>query len=206
MNLDTLTRSCGTDALSSPDVRSPKLHRFARTLLAPLTAFLIAGCAGIAPAQYAAEKPMLDLAIYFNGTIDGWGIFQKRSGEVVKRFHVVIDARWSGDTGVLDEHFNWSDGTTSRRVWTLKRQASGRYQGTADDVVGAAQGEAAGNALRWKYVLALPVNGTTWHVDMDDWMYLIDDRVMLNRTAMSKWGFHVGDVTLSFTKRPASGR
>ena len=205
MILDTLAPNCDPRALASPDSRPPKSRRLARTLLTPLAAFLIAGCAGIAPAQYAAEKPVLDLATYFNGTIDGWGMFQKRSGEVVKRFHVVIDARWSGDTGVLDENFRWSDGTTSRRVWTLKRQADGRYLGTADDVIGAAQGEAAGNALRWKYVLALPVDGKTWHVDMDDWMYLIDDRVMLNRTAMSKWGFHVGDVTLSFTKRQVGG-
>lgn len=203
MILNILTLPCSSSALAPPDARPAKLRRLARTLLAPLAAFLIAGCAGITPAQYAAEKPVLDLATYFNGTIDGWGMFQKRSGEVVKRFHVVIDARWTGDTGVLDENFTWSDGTSSRRVWTLKRLADGRYLGTADDVVGTAQGEAAGNALRWKYVLALPVDGKTWHVDMDDWMYLINERVMLNRTAMSKWGFHVGDVTLSFTKRHA---
>jgi hypothetical protein len=29
----------------------------------------------------------------------------------------------------------------------------------------------------------------------------MDDKVMLNRSAMSKWGFHLGDVTLSFYKR-----
>jgi len=203
MILNILTLPCSSSALAPPDRRPAPLGRLARPLPAPLAAFLIPGCAGIAPAQYAAEKPVLDLASYFNGTIDGWGMFQKRSGEVVKRFHVVIDARWTGDTGVLDENFHWSDGTSSRRVWTLKRQADGRYLGTADDVVGTAQGEAAGNALRWKYVLALPVDGKTWHVDMDDWMYLINERVMLNRTAMSKWGFHVGDVPLSFTKRQA---
>ncbi|HET6718753.1 MAG TPA: DUF3833 domain-containing protein [Rhodocyclaceae bacterium] len=176
-------------------------RRFGQVLLAPLAALLLAGCAGISPCQYAAEKPALDLATYFNGTIDGWGMFQKRSGEVVKRFHVVIDARWHGDTGVLDEQFSWSDGSSSRRVWTLTRQADGRYLGRADDVVGAAAGQAAGNALRWKYVLALPVDGKTWHVDMDDWMYLIDEQVMLNRTTMSKWGVDLGQVTLSFTQR-----
>ena len=185
--------------------RPPLMQRLGRALLAPLAALLVAGCAGIAPQHYAAEKPSLDLATYFNGTIDGWGMFQKRSGEVIKRFHVVIDGRWSGDTGVLDEHFTWSDGSTSRRVWTLKRQPDGRYLGTADDVVGTATGEAAGNALRWKYVLALPVDGKTWHVDMDDWMFLIDQRVMINRTAMSKWGIHLGEVTLSFTRRADGG-
>lgn len=172
-----------------------------KILAASALALALAGCAGIPVDQYRSEKPQLDLKTYFNGTLDGWGMFQNRKGEVVKRFHVVIDARWQGDTGTLDEKFSWSDGTSSRRVWTLQKQADGRYLGTADDVVGTAIGEAAGNALRWRYVLALPVDGRVWHVDFDDWMFLIDDQVMLNRSAMSKWGFHLGEVTLSFTRR-----
>lgn len=69
-----------------------------------------------------------------------------------------------------------------------------------DDVVGEAVGEVAGNALRWRYVLALPVDGKVYHVDFDDWMFLVGDKVMLNRSSMSKWGFHLGEVTLSFVK------
>ena len=61
--------------------------------------------------------------------------------------------------------------------------------------------QAQGNAFNLRYVLALPVDGRTWNVDMDDWMYAIDERTVLNRTAMSKWGFRVGEVTLSFTRR-----
>ena len=62
-------------------------------------------------------------------------------------------------------------------------------------------GAAAGNVLQWRYVLALPVDGRVWNMDMDDWMFLIDDKTMLNRTTMSKFGFRVGEVTLSFRKR-----
>ena len=122
---------------------------------------------------------------------------------MVKRFHVLIEARWEGDTGTLDEHFTYSDGSTQRRVWTLTRQPDGSYLGRADDVVGEAVGELSGNALRWRYVLALPVDGKVYHVDFDDWMFLMDERVMLNRSVMSKWGLHLGEVTLSFYKRPA---
>ncbi|MGE5469871.1 MAG: DUF3833 domain-containing protein [Bacteroidota bacterium] len=158
-------------------------------------------CASTGIEQYRAEQPVLDLKIYLNGTLDGWGMFQGRSGEVKKRFHVVIDAQWTGDTGVLDENFKWSDGSTSRRVWTLKKQPDGSFRGTADDVVGEAVGEVAGNALHWRYVLALPVDGKVYHVDFDDWMFLIDGKVMLNRAGMSKWGFRLGEVTLSFVRR-----
>lgn len=164
----------------------------------------LVGCSGIPVDRYRAETPSLDLKAYFNGAIDAWGMFQNRSGEVVKRFTVVIDASWQGDIGTLDEHFSWSDGTTTRRVWTITKMADGRYSGRADDVVGEALGESSGNALRWRYVLALPVDGKTVDVDFDDWMFLIDDRVMLNRSMMSKWGFSLGEVTLSFTRRQAS--
>jgi len=67
--------------------------------------------------------------------------------------------------------------------------------------VGEAVGTVAGNAFNWRYTLALPIEGRTWHVDFDDWMFLVDDQVMLNRAVMSKFGIRLGEVTLSFTKR-----
>lgn len=161
----------------------------------------LTGCASQNLADYAQEKPALDLARYFNGRIDAHGIFQDRGGRIVKRFTVVMDCRWSGDQGVLDEAFTYSDGSTQRRVWRLTQHADGRYTGTADDVVGEATGQTSGNAFRWNYTLSLPVDGKVHEVQFDDWMYLMDERVMLNRATMSKFGVRLGEVTLSFTKR-----
>ena len=175
-----------------------------RALLAaaslPLAAAL-PGCASLEPAAYADQKPALDLKRYFDGTLDGWGMFQDRSGKVLRRFTVVIRASWQGNTGTLDEAFIWSDGERQRRVWTLREQAPGRYIGTAEDVVGQADGQIAGNALRWRYTMALPVDGKVWHVDLDDWMFLVDERVLLNRATMSKFGVRLGEVTLSLSRR-----
>ena len=179
------------------------LHR-SRRLLALVTIGLtltLVGCASQDIRQYASEKPTLDLAQYFNGKIMAHGIFQDRSGQIVKRFTVVMDCSWKGNEGVLDEAFTYSDGTTQRRIWRLTKHAEGRYTGTADDVVGTANGQTRGNAFRWNYTLALPVDGKVYNVALDDWMYLIDDRVMLNRATMSKFGVRLGEITLSFTKR-----
>ncbi|MES2819097.1 MAG: DUF3833 domain-containing protein [Pseudomonadota bacterium] len=179
--------------------------RLLRTAGLLLTLMLV-GCSGPAIEHYAAEQPRLELADYFKGELQAWGMFQNRSGEVVKRFQVVMTGTWQDDDhGVLDERFTYSDGTTERRVWTLKRQADGTWRGTADDVVGEAIGEVAGNALHWRYVLRLRVDDATYLVDFDDWMYLLDDGVMLNRAHMSKWGVGLGDVTLSFFKPVRSG-
>jgi hypothetical protein len=153
------------------------------------------------PIHYADQKPALDLRQYFNGTLDAHGMFQDRSGTIIKRFAVVMTCRWEGDVGTFDEAFTYSDGTTQRRVWTIRKTGDGRYVGTASDVIGEADGVTGGNTLRWRYTLALPVDGKIVNVQLEDWMILMDDRVMLNRAVMRKWGVHVGDVTLSFTKR-----
>jgi hypothetical protein len=162
---------------------------------------VLAGCAGPEPARDAAERPALDLRRYFDGQVDAWGVFTDRSGAVVKRFTVALTCRWQGDEGVLDEDFRFSDGSRQRRVWRITRLPHGQYRGRADDVVGEAVGEQQGNALRWRYTLALPVDGRTWHVQFEDWMFLVDDRVLLNRATMRKFGIRLGEVTLSFSKR-----
>ena len=165
----------------------------------------LSACAGPQVADYATEKPVLDLRQYFNGTIDAYGLFTDRSGRVVKRFTVVMTCSWQGppgqEVGVLDEEFSYSDGSRQRRVWTLTRQPDGRYSGTAADVVGQASGEEKGNAFRWGYTMQLPVDGRVFEVQFDDWMYLMNDKVMINRAVMSKFGFQLGEVTLSFVKR-----
>jgi Protein of unknown function (DUF3833) len=162
---------------------------------------LFAACASPpTPADYARETPLLDLRKYFNGPLTAHGIFSDRSGKVVRRFSVKMSASWNGNQGVLDEDFTFSDGAKERRVWRLTDHGDGRYSGRADDVVGVAAGQAAGNALNWRYTLALPVDGRVWEVQFDDWMYLMDERVMLNRAVMSKFGITLGELTLAFSK------
>ena len=166
---------------------------------------LLAGCAGPQISDYAKEKPVLDMRQYFNGKIDAYGVFTDRSGKVIKRFTVVMDCSWTGppgqEVGVLDEAFTYSDGTKDRRIWTLTRSADGKYTGTAADVLGVANGQEQGNAFRWAYTLKLPVDGKIIEVQFDDWMYLMSDKVMLNLAEMSKFGFKLGEVTLTFVKR-----
>lgn len=176
-------------------------RRLLLTSTAATLAFTLSGCASQKIDDYASEKPVLDLQQYFNGTLDAYGVFTDRSGIVVKRFTVVMQCTWQGNEGVLDEDFTYSDGTKQKRIWRIKKLADGRYTGEADDVVGTALGQARGNALNWSYTLSLPVGGSVYQVQFDDWMYLMNDRVMLNKAAMSKFGVHLGEVTLSFTKR-----
>lgn len=170
-----------------------------------LCAALLGACATPQVTDYANERPTLDLREYFNGPLEAYGVFTDRSGKVVKRFTVAMTGSWQGppgaETGTLDEHFSYSDGSKSERVWTLRRGPDGRYTGTASDVLGQAVGQESGNAFHWNYTLKQPVDGHVIDVQMDDWLYLMNDKVMLNRTQMSKFGIRLGEATLSFMKR-----
>jgi Protein of unknown function (DUF3833) len=156
-------------------------------------------------ADYANEKPIFDLKSYFNGMVDGWGIFTDRSGKVVRRFIVTMNCSWNGEDGILDEDFVYSDGKKEKRIWRMKRMAGSdgimRYEGRADDVVGIGTGEQRGNAFRWGYTLALPVDGKVYEVQFDDWMYQMDNKVVINKATMSKFGITLGELVVTFSKR-----
>lgn len=152
------------------------------------------------PEDYADATPALDLFSYFDGQTQAWGMFQDRFGEVKRRFKVQIKGEIEGERLTLDEAFQYDDGETQRRVWTIQRLNEHHFQGTADDVVGVAEGSAYGNALNWRYDLLLTVGGKQWQVSFNDWMFLQDDKVLINRAKVSKYGFTLGEVTLFFVK------
>lgn len=169
--------------------------------IAMLCLAALGGCGSVDVTTYEAEQPELRLEEYFNGTLDAWGMFQKRNGEVVKRFSVVIDASWRGNQGVLDERFSYSDGSKQRRVWRITNLGGGEYTGQAEDVLGTARGRVAGNALHWVYTLRLALDDDVHEVEFDDWMYLQEGGVLINRSVMKKFGFDLGEVILFFRKR-----
>jgi hypothetical protein len=67
-------------------------------------------------------------------------------------------------------------------------------------VVGTALGRGAGNAFNWSYKLRIETGDSEIDVHMDDWIYLIDERTVLNRTDMTFYGVHVGEVVLMIQK------
>ena len=162
---------------------------------------LLGGCASApTPNDYARETPMLDLRTYFSGSVDGWGVVKDRAGKVTRRFTVEIICTWNGADGTLDERFIWSDGTRENRIWKI-RKTGDRYIGTAGDVVGEAIGVAAGNALQWRYQLKLPESLGGYEVNMDDWMWLIDDKTLANQTVMRKFGLTFAEINIFFRRR-----
>jgi Na+/melibiose symporter-like transporter len=158
------------------------------------------GCSGIAPQQYLDQKPSFDIKEYFNGNIKAWGIIQDRSGNIVSRFDIAMHGEWEGDRGTLKEDFTYYDGSTQQRIWRLKKVGENKFEGRADDIIGVADGGTFGNATRWNYVMDVPVGDSKYRIRFDDWMWLMNDGVLMNRSYMKKFGLTVAEITVFMKK------
>lgn len=161
---------------------------------------VLQGCSGIRPEEYRGTTPPLDLRRFFSGELRAYGMLQDRSGLMTRRFTVTMTGTWQGDSGTLNEHFVFDDGEQQDRIWHLQATGEGRYRGTAADVIGTAEGSVNGAVLQWNYQLEVPWRGSKLAVTLDDWLYLIDEQHLLNKTELTKFGFKVGELTLVIEK------
>jgi hypothetical protein len=148
------------------------------------------------------DPPRDKFGEYFNGQFQAKGIFIDRKGVIRRRFDVAITATPSPDGFILDEDFLYDDGETEQRQWVVTRLADGRYEGSADGVIGIAKGRVEDDTLIWQYRFALPVGKRKIAIHFDDVMMLQADGVMINRARLTKWGIWVGDVLISFHALP----
>lgn len=175
-----------------------------RKLIAWLLPVALTGCSTTPISYYEHTQPKLELMSFFEGKTQAWGQFQGRDGQVKRRFTVdingIVDDSTNSKQLTLEESFVYDDGETQERIWTIVQTGTNQFEGTAADVIGVAKGETAGAALNWHYTLALPYQDSTIEVQFDDWMFLQDERTMINRAEVTKFGFKVGEVILFFRK------
>ena len=173
----------------------------------------LTGCATQKIEDLATRQPTLSLERFFEGETIAYGIFEDYSQNLSRQFRVNITGTVTNAEGrtvlTLEEDFLYDDGEEQRRVWVITNLGTDEagithYEGRADDVVGTATGKVAGNALNWRYTLALPVDGSVYHIHFDDWIYQQDEHVALNRARLTKFGLEVGSVTLAFLRGPAA--
>ena len=151
--------------------------------------------------QYLSAKPEFDLREYFTGPVQAWGIIQNRNGDVIQQFDIDMLGKWDGDEGEVVENFIYYDGKTQHRIWRIKDSGDGHYEARAEDILGKADGISFGNASQWTYSMYLPVNGKSVRVKFNDWMWAMNDDVLINRSYMKKFGFTVAELTI-FLKKP----
>ena len=163
-------------------------------------ALLLSGCSQ-SVTDYVNDTPKLKLDQFFQGQSRAWGVLHDWRGKQSVRFTAELCGSWQGNNGDLYELFYFSDGRIEQRHWQLQQNSDGSVSGSAGDVVGQATGQLAGNSLYWEYTLRIPYDGDTLDVKVKDWLYLIDNENLLNRTSLHKFGVTVGELTLSIQQQ-----
>lgn len=152
--------------------------------------------------EYDNYGPKLKFEEFFNGKVKAWGIIQDWRGKVTTRFKIDMIGTWEGNEGKLDEEFIFNDGKKMNRTWFVKKVAEDSYKGKASDVIGVADGKSSGFSINYNYYMDITVeDGSTYRLFMDDWMWLIDNKTLMNRTKMKKWGITVSELTI-FMQKP----
>ncbi len=152
------------------------------------------------PIDFKNQKPRLIIEEYLSGNVKAWGVLQNRSGKVTRQFKADLTGQWNGSELILDEIFNWNDGEKQTRQWKIKKIDDHNYEGTASDVVGTAKGFSYGPSFKFEYVLLVPVKGKNIKITFDDWIFMQDERVAINRATMKKFGIKVAELTVMFIK------
>ena len=149
---------------------------------------------------YQGKDPKMNIKEYFNGPIKAWGIVQDWRGRVVRQFDIKMIGTWDGDIGTLSEQFFYYDGQTQERIWTIKKLDNGDYEGAASDIIGTAIGKEKGNAAQWVYIMDLEVDQRTFRIKFDDWMWCMNDGVLINRSYLKKFGMTLAELTIFMKK------
>lgn len=155
-----------------------------------------------APDDYRGTDPDFDIRDHLNGAILCEGVIYGPTGRVASRFVADMHATWTGDTGVLSEDFRYDNGSTQHREWTLKVDSAGRITATAPDIIGEGTGEQAGAGVRLDYTIRLPEASGGHVLNAVDWMYLVENGTIINRSQFSKFGIRVAELVA--TMRPAN--
>jgi hypothetical protein len=153
------------------------------------------------PEDYAAEQPVFDIRQHLVGPIACEGVIYGPTGRVTSRFVADMQAEWAGATGVMTEQFRYSNGSVQERAWSFTLSEDGKIEAEAEDLVGTGVGRQKGAGVMLRYRIRLPDSSGGHVLDATDWMYLMENGTIINRSEFRKFGIKVAELVA--TMRPA---
>lgn len=155
------------------------------------------------PRDFAGKGPAFDPALHLNGPILCEGVIYGPLGRVSSRFVAKMEGVWDGNRGTLRESFRYDDGSEQQRAWRLVVQPDGRLQAEADDLAEGGAGQLSGPSVQMLYRLRLPASAGGHVVSVVDWMVLMENGSILNRSRFYKFGIPVAELVATLRRVPA---
>jgi len=152
------------------------------------------------PEDYEGVGPDFDIRQHLNGPILCEGVIYGPTGRVTSRFVADFDAKWDGNVGTMTELFRYDSGATQEREWRLTIGNDGKIRAEAPDLVGEGEGWQKGSGVKLNYRIKLPEDSGGHVLDTTDWMYLVENGAIINRSQFRKFGIKVAELVA--TMRP----
>jgi hypothetical protein len=159
-----------------------------------------------APEDYAGHGPPFDLREHLSGPLTCEGVIFGPTGRVTSRFVADMQGTWAGPTGTLAEVFRFDSGTIQHRAWTLTLGEGGSITATAPDVVGEGKGHVEGSGVVLRYRIRLTPEAGGHVLDVTDWMYLLDNGSIMNRSQFRKFGIKMAELVATMRPIPAAAQ
>lgn len=156
------------------------------------------------PEDFDGQGPAFDLRTHLSGPILCEGVIYGPTGRVASRFVADMEGDWQGNVGTLKEHFRYDSGRAQDRCWTLTVGNDGAIKAEAPDVVGAGSGMQSGPTVQLNYRIKMPDEAGGHELDVTDWMYLVENGTIINRSQFRKFGVKVAELVATMRQKTAA--
>ena len=167
-----------------------------------LSLFLVlAACNTMQVKDFADSNPKFELFEFFSGKLKGEGLFYDRFKNVKSRFKLELEGKMlTNDKLELKETLTYiNNNEVTKRIFVITKQAD-NYLLECSDLVSNGIISESGNALQWNYTLKQPIDGKTYNLKFDDWMFRMSENSVLNRAYAYWYGIYVGEVIMHVAK------
>ena len=143
----------------------------------------------------------LNFEKFFSGKVIAKGnlivFFPKK---IIKNLYVVFQGVFKNDELKLSEKYFVNDNVTIRK-WLFKKKSNSLFIGSEKNVKGDITVNIEKNYLKMKYNFKLIIWRFTITVLINDHMFLINDKEIVNTTYVSKFGINLAKVILLYKKK-----
>ncbi len=152
--------------------------------------------------DFASKPTKLVPEDYFNGSVEGVGVFYDRFGDIKTSFVVTLKGQWEPNSKVLTlkEDLVYENNEKLYREYKIIKLNDNLYSVETPDFDAPGKIEVYGNTMKWEYGLNQQIKDSKILLYFNDWMHLQPNGVILNRAKASKFGIFVGEVFMSIKK------
>lgn len=153
--------------------------------------------------RFAGTSPELLPELFLTGELEGWGLVERLTGSLQRRFTVKATGAWDASARLLTftETWTFEDDWSDTLSWRISKLDRGRYGGSESRSKGEAEGRQAGCAFHWRYTRDTPLgDGRSMLLNFNDWFFRIDERAMMVRGSAGRAGIAFSVVHATYRK------